>query len=74
MTRPGAGVDVKRLSELQAFIARLKRGEQPLIAAAKECVTLDPPHMIQAVFRAADAFTGSAKQCDEMTLVVMEQS
>jgi len=28
--------------------------------------------MIQEIFRAADAFTGSARQYDDMTLLVMK--
>jgi sigma-B regulation protein RsbU (phosphoserine phosphatase) len=47
-------------------------GEDRLIAAVREYSQLDSVHIIQAVFRAVDAFTGSAQQYDDMTLLVMK--
>lgn len=46
--------------------------EERFVAAAKASVALDPARMIQAIFRAADAFTGTAKQYDDMTLLVIK--
>lgn len=47
-------------------------GEEQLIAAAKKYSALDSPHIIQAIFRDVDAFTGSAEQYDDMTLLVIK--
>jgi len=47
-------------------------GEDKLIAAVREYSALDSVHIIQAVFRAVDGFTGSAEQYDDMTLLVMK--
>ena len=47
-------------------------GEERLIAAGEEYAALPPGKMIQAVFRAADAFTGPAPQYDDMTMVVLK--
>ena len=46
--------------------------EERFIAAARVCEKLDAKHMIESIFRRADAFTGSAKQYDDMTLLVMK--
>ncbi|HKD08399.1 MAG TPA: SpoIIE family protein phosphatase [Bryobacteraceae bacterium] len=46
--------------------------EERFIAAARQCVTRPAKEMIQEIFRAADAFTGSARQYDDMTLLVMK--
>ncbi|HWE51706.1 MAG TPA: SpoIIE family protein phosphatase [Bryobacteraceae bacterium] len=47
-------------------------GEDKLIAAVREHSSLDTAHIIQGVFRAVDAFTGSADQYDDMTLLVVK--
>jgi phosphoserine phosphatase RsbU/P len=46
--------------------------EERFIAAASACRGLEPGLMIEAIFRAADAFTGAAKQYDDMTLLVLK--
>ena len=46
--------------------------EDRFIAASTGCRGLDARHMIEAIFAAADAFTGAAKQYDDMTLLVMK--
>ncbi len=46
--------------------------EERFIAAAQDCRGLDAMHIIRAIFRGADAFTGQAKQYDDMTLLVMK--
>ena len=46
--------------------------EERFLAAARQCAGLEAQQMIQSVFRAADAFTGSAEQFDDMTLVIVK--
>jgi sigma-B regulation protein RsbU (phosphoserine phosphatase) len=46
--------------------------EERFIAAARQCAARPAKEMIQEIFRGADAFTGSARQYDDMTLVVMK--
>jgi sigma-B regulation protein RsbU (phosphoserine phosphatase) len=46
--------------------------EERFIPAAQQCRQMSAKDMIQAIFRAADAFTGNAKQYDDMTLLVMK--
>ncbi|MES1261310.1 MAG: GAF domain-containing SpoIIE family protein phosphatase [Acidobacteriota bacterium] len=46
--------------------------EERFIAAAQACRGLSAKHMIEAIFRGADSFTGAAKQYDDMTLLVMK--
>ncbi|MDE3198036.1 MAG: serine/threonine-protein phosphatase, partial [Acidobacteriota bacterium] len=46
--------------------------EDRFIAAARGCSGLSAKEMIQAIFQAADAFTGSAKQFDDMALVIVK--
>jgi sigma-B regulation protein RsbU (phosphoserine phosphatase) len=46
--------------------------EERFIAAARACQGMSAKEMIRAIFRAADDFTGSAKQYDDMTLLVMK--
>ena len=46
--------------------------EEQFIPVAQSCRQMSAKEMIQSVFRAADAFTGSAKQYDDMTLLVMK--
>jgi sigma-B regulation protein RsbU (phosphoserine phosphatase) len=46
--------------------------EDRMIAAIRKSAQLDPAHMIQSVFEEADAFTGKARQYDDMTLVIMK--
>ena len=46
--------------------------EERFIAAARQCAARSAKEMIQEIFRAADAFTGSARQYDDMTLLVMK--
>jgi sigma-B regulation protein RsbU (phosphoserine phosphatase) len=46
--------------------------EEQFIAAARACAALPAKAMIQSIFKAADAFTGSAKQYDDMTLLVVK--
>jgi sigma-B regulation protein RsbU (phosphoserine phosphatase) len=48
--------------------------EERFIPAAQQCRQMPAKDMIQAIFRAADAFTGSAKQYDDMTLLVMKMA
>jgi sigma-B regulation protein RsbU (phosphoserine phosphatase) len=48
--------------------------EERFIEAARRCRGMSARQMIQAVFRDADGFTGSAKQYDDMTLVVVKVS
>jgi sigma-B regulation protein RsbU (phosphoserine phosphatase) len=47
-------------------------GEERFIGAARRSAGLDSAHLIQAIFRAADEFTGKARQSDDMTLVVIK--
>jgi sigma-B regulation protein RsbU (phosphoserine phosphatase) len=46
--------------------------EDRFIAASERCRRLDARHMIEAIFAAADAFTGAAKQYDDMTLLIVK--
>ncbi len=46
--------------------------EDRFIAAARQSRALSARQMIQSIFRAADDFTGTAKQYDDMTLVVIK--
>jgi sigma-B regulation protein RsbU (phosphoserine phosphatase) len=46
--------------------------EERFIAAARSCAACNAKEMIEGIFRQADAFTGSAKQYDDMTLLVMK--
>jgi sigma-B regulation protein RsbU (phosphoserine phosphatase) len=46
--------------------------EDRFIAASAECRRLDAKHMIEAIFAAADGFTGAAKQYDDMTLLIVK--
>lgn len=46
--------------------------EERFIAAARQCAAGAAKEMIQEIFRAADAFTGSARQYDDMTLLIMK--
>jgi len=46
--------------------------EERFIAAARTCACGSAKEMIEGIFRDADAFTGSAKQYDDMTLLVMK--
>jgi len=46
--------------------------EARFIAASERCRRLDARHMIEAIFAAADAFTGAAKQYDDMTLLIVK--
>lgn len=46
--------------------------EDRFIAASAACRQLGAKQMIDSVFRAADAFTGTANQYDDMTLLVMK--
>ena len=46
--------------------------EDRFIAAARACACLSAKDMIHSIFKAADAFTGNAKQYDDMTLLVMK--
>ena len=46
--------------------------EDRFIAAAKACAPGSAKEMIQGIFRKVDAFTGSAKQYDDMTLLVLK--
>lgn len=46
--------------------------EDRFIAAARTCAGGGAKEMIDGIFRCADAFTGSAKQYDDMTLLVMK--
>jgi sigma-B regulation protein RsbU (phosphoserine phosphatase) len=46
--------------------------EERFIPAAQHCRQMPAKDMIQSIFRAADAFTGNAKQYDDMTLLVMK--
>jgi len=46
--------------------------EERFIPAAQVCRELSAKEMIQSIFREADAFTGAAKQYDDMTLLVMK--
>jgi sigma-B regulation protein RsbU (phosphoserine phosphatase) len=46
--------------------------EDRFIAAAARCRKLDARQMIESIFAAADAFTGEAKQYDDMTLLIVK--
>ncbi len=46
--------------------------DERFIESAKANTALDPARMIQAIFAAADAFVGTAKQYDDMTLLVLK--
>ncbi len=46
--------------------------EARFIGAAKECCGNRAKEMIEGIFRRADAFTGTAKQYDDMTLLAMK--
>jgi sigma-B regulation protein RsbU (phosphoserine phosphatase) len=46
--------------------------EERFIAAAREFSHGSAKEMIEGIFRRADAFTGDAKQYDDMTLLVMK--
>jgi sigma-B regulation protein RsbU (phosphoserine phosphatase) len=46
--------------------------DERFIAAARSCVRDGAKDMIQAIFRKADAFTGAAKQHDDMTLLIVK--
>jgi sigma-B regulation protein RsbU (phosphoserine phosphatase) len=46
--------------------------DERFVAAARHCSSGTAKEMIDGVFRSADAFTGSAKQHDDMTLLVMK--
>jgi phosphoserine phosphatase RsbU/P len=46
--------------------------EERFISAAQECRALGAKQMIESIFRAADAFTGTARQYDDMTLLVVK--
>ena len=46
--------------------------EAPFLAAAYQCAAQEAQQMIQSVFQAADAFTGRAKQFDDMTLLIVK--
>ena len=44
-------------------------GEDNMLRALKTCSSMEPAGIIKALFEAADAFTGLARQHDDMTLV-----
>ncbi len=46
--------------------------EERFVAAARADAAFSPKEIIEGIFRKADAFTGSAKQYDDMTLLVMK--
>jgi sigma-B regulation protein RsbU (phosphoserine phosphatase) len=46
--------------------------EERFISAARACARAGAKEMIEGIFRCADAFTGNAKQYDDMTLLVMK--
>jgi sigma-B regulation protein RsbU (phosphoserine phosphatase) len=46
--------------------------EERFIAAARAAAAGSARHVIEAIFRAADAFTGNAKQYDDMTLLTVK--
>jgi sigma-B regulation protein RsbU (phosphoserine phosphatase) len=46
--------------------------EERFIAAARAGAAGSPKEIADGIFRKADAFTGSAKQYDDMTLLVMK--
>ena len=46
--------------------------DERFIESAKANTALDSARMIQAIFAAADAFVGAAKQYDDMTLLVIK--
>ena len=46
--------------------------EERFIAAARRAAGLKATQIIDAIFREADAFTGPARQYDDMTLLVMK--
>jgi sigma-B regulation protein RsbU (phosphoserine phosphatase) len=46
--------------------------EERFLVAARQASAEDAASMIRSIFRAADAFTGAAKQFDDMTLLVVK--
>ncbi len=46
--------------------------EERFISAASACARAGAKEMIEGIFRCVDVFTGSAKQYDDMTLLVMK--
>jgi sigma-B regulation protein RsbU (phosphoserine phosphatase) len=48
--------------------------EDRFIAAARQASNENAASMIQSIFRSADAFTGAAKQFDDMTLLIVKIS
>lgn len=48
--------------------------EEGFIASARGCSKLSATRMIEAIFKGADTFTGTAKQYDDMTLLIMKLS
>jgi sigma-B regulation protein RsbU (phosphoserine phosphatase) len=46
--------------------------EERFISAARACARAGAKEMIEGIFRCVDVFTGSAKQYDDMTLLVMK--
>ena len=46
--------------------------EDRFFAAARACASKCASDMIQEIFRAADAFTGTAEQHDDMTLLIVK--
>ena len=46
--------------------------EDRFLTAARHCAGQDAHQMIQSIFQAADAFTGAAKQFDDMTLLIVK--
>jgi sigma-B regulation protein RsbU (phosphoserine phosphatase) len=46
--------------------------EDRFIAAARQASAESAGAMIQSIFRSADAFTGAAKQFDDMTLLIVK--
>jgi sigma-B regulation protein RsbU (phosphoserine phosphatase) len=46
--------------------------EDRFIAAARQASNENAASMIQSIFRSADAFTGAAKQFDDMTLLIVK--
>ncbi len=46
--------------------------DERFIAAARSCVRDSAKDMIHEIFRKADAFTGTAKQHDDMTLLIVK--
>jgi sigma-B regulation protein RsbU (phosphoserine phosphatase) len=46
--------------------------DERFIAAVRLCARDGAKDMIQGIFRKADAFTGTAKQHDDMTLLIVK--